>query len=61
MAGKRKHLTRAGNQLRHLIDHPDAMKDLTEEEIELAMMLRDRFFFLANRIPRHQSKNHETS
>lgn len=53
MVGKRKRLTLAGNQLRHLLDHATASEDLTEEERDWAATLRDRFFALANRIPRN--------
>ncbi|MCP4965866.1 MAG: hypothetical protein GY926_11570 [bacterium] len=55
MVGKRKRLVRAGDQLRHLLDHATAIEDLTCEESEWVEILRDRFYEIANRIPRDDS------
>lgn len=49
------HFRRAGDQLRHLLDNDRAAEMLTEEELDWAVMLRDRFYELHNRRPTHDA------
>ena len=53
MANKRQRLRAAGDALRHLLDDERITSDLTQEDTDRAALLKERFYEMANRIPRN--------